>query len=66
MPVKFYIDLADRIKPVLSLRDKKFIAKISIPKLTAAISEAKRNKSDLALWLGKSRFESGKRNTIVI
>lgn len=64
--VQFCIDPANGVKPVINLRDEKFVGKISIQEPTVAILEAQRDNSDLALWSNGSRLKSGKVGAAVV
>lgn len=64
--VQFCIDPADRVEPVVNLVDEKFPGRISIQEQAAAILEAQRDNSDLALWSDGSKLESGKVGAAVV
>ncbi len=53
-------------RPCLMNRHEEFLGKISIQEPKAAVSDAQKNKSDLALWSDGSRLESGKVGAAVV
>lgn len=50
----------------MNLKDETFLSRIFIQKLTTAILEAPRDKSDLVLWADESKLQSGKVGTAVV
>lgn len=64
--VQFCIDLADGVKPVINLKNKKFVDKISIQKPRVAILKAQRDNSDLALLSNGFKLKSRKVGIAVI
>ena len=54
MTLDFCINLVDGVEPIRNLKHEEFLDKISIQKPKATVSDAQKNKSDLALWSNKS------------
>ena len=57
--IGFCIDPAEGVEPVINLKHEEFPGRIIVQEPTTAISEAKKVKSDLALWSDGSKIESG-------
>lgn len=66
LSVQFCIDLVDGVKPVINLKNEKFINKISIQEPIVAILEAQKNYSDLALQSNGFRLKSRKLDIAVV
>lgn len=60
------MNLADGIEPVKNLEQKEFLHTISIQEPKAAVSDAQKNMSDLALWSEKSQLRTGKVGVAVV
>ena len=57
--IGFCIDPAEGVEPVINLKHEEFPGRIIVQEPTTAISEDKKDKSDLALWSDGSKLASG-------